>query len=52
MDTDHFIQYVWAKDQGSTVVAIIKLTPTDKPELSFDVPAGTTTITGFEACNK
>ena len=52
MAEDHFIEFVWAKNQDGAVVAAVKLTCTDKPELSFDLPEGTSSIVGFESCNK
>jgi desulfoferrodoxin (superoxide reductase-like protein) len=52
MEEDHWIQWVWAKNQDGTIVAVVKLAATDTPELTFDVPEGTTSITGFESCNK
>mmetsp|Transcript_1908 Transcript_1908/g.2768 ORF Transcript_1908/g.2768 Transcript_1908/m.2768 type:complete len:115 (-) Transcript_1908:355-699(-) len=52
MADDHWIEYVWAKNQDGAVIAVIKLTATDEPKLSFAVPEGTTSVTGFEACNQ
>ena len=51
MAEDHWIEFVWAKDQVGTVIAVVKLSATDSPTLSFDVPASATAITGFESCN-
>jgi len=51
MADDHWIEYVWAKNQDGVVIAVVKLTPTDSPSLTFDVPEGTTAITGLESCN-
>ena len=52
MAEDHWIEYIWAKNEAGDIVAAVKLAFTDKPELSFDLPAGATAITGFESCNK
>ena len=43
----NWIQYIYAKDQDGAVLAIEKLKYTDKPEISFLVPAGTTTVTAY-----
>ena len=51
MADDHWIEYIWAKNQDGAVIAIIKLAATDSPTLEFDVPDGTTSITAFEMCN-
>ena len=51
MAADHFIEYIWAKNAAGEVLAGVKLTADDKPELTFAVPAGTETITAFEACS-
>lgn len=52
MAEDHFIELIWAKNEAGAVVASVKLGPNDKPELTFPVPEGTTTLTAFEYCNK
>mmetsp|Transcript_29100 Transcript_29100/g.65132 ORF Transcript_29100/g.65132 Transcript_29100/m.65132 type:complete len:542 (+) Transcript_29100:41-1666(+) len=53
MDADHFIQYIWAKNQAGEVIAGIKLSPGEgtKAELKFSIPEGTTTVSAYEACN-
>uniref|UniRef100_A0A7S2S515 Desulfoferrodoxin ferrous iron-binding domain-containing protein n=1 Tax=Rhizochromulina marina TaxID=1034831 RepID=A0A7S2S515_9STRA len=51
MAGDHWIQFIWAKNQEGEVIAAVKLTPEDQPTLAFDVPAGTASITAFESCN-
>mmetsp|Transcript_3041 Transcript_3041/g.7845 ORF Transcript_3041/g.7845 Transcript_3041/m.7845 type:complete len:112 (+) Transcript_3041:50-385(+) len=50
MADDHWIEYIWVK-AGGDIVAIIKLTPTDTPELVFDKPAGVSEIVAYEKCN-
>jgi superoxide reductase len=52
MDPDHWIEFLWAKDQTGALVAGVNLASTDKPELTFDIPSGATAITAFEFCNK
>jgi desulfoferrodoxin (superoxide reductase-like protein) len=52
MTDDHFIEYIWAKNQDSVIIAAVKLRSNNTAELEFDVPRGTISITGFEACNK
>jgi len=53
MDPGHFIEYVWARnDATGAIVAVKKLAPTDKPELTFKVPAGVKSVTAFVACNQ
>ena len=52
MAEDHWIQYLWAKDQDGKVVAVKKLDPAEQPVLKFDVPKGATSLTAFEFCNK
>lgn len=51
MKDEHWIQFIWAKDSHDKVIAAVKLAPTDKPCLAFDVPPGTTAITCYEQCN-
>lgn len=51
MAADHFIEYIWAKNEAGEVLAGVKLTADDKPELNLVVPAGIESITAFEACN-
>jgi desulfoferrodoxin (superoxide reductase-like protein) len=52
MAEDHYIEYVWAKNQDGVVEAAVHLKLSATAELDFDVPEGTTSITGFESCNK
>ena len=51
MAADHFIEYIWAKNAAGEVLASMKLTAEDKPELTFAVPEGVGSVTAFEACN-
>ena len=52
MAADHFIEFVWARcDATGKILKVVKLAPTDKPEITFEVPAGVVSITAFESCN-
>ena len=52
MATDHFVEYLWAKDRASgEVVAGVQLGPEELPELLFEVAAGSR-IVAFAACNQ
>ena len=51
MAPEHFIEFIWAKDQAGAVVAAVQLTAADAPALTFDLPAGCTSVTAFESCN-
>jgi hypothetical protein len=52
MDEQHWIDAIWAKNQNGEVIAVTILAFTDVPELSFDVPEGTSSITAFGSCNQ
>lgn len=52
MADDHWIEFIWAKNQDGDFIAGAQLTPADKPELSFALPEGTTAVTGLEFCNQ
>mmetsp|Transcript_19044 Transcript_19044/g.28786 ORF Transcript_19044/g.28786 Transcript_19044/m.28786 type:complete len:112 (+) Transcript_19044:50-385(+) len=49
MADDHWINYIWCKTDDK-IIAITKLTPTDKPELVFDKPE-VKEIVAYESCN-
>jgi desulfoferrodoxin (superoxide reductase-like protein) len=52
MAADHWIQFIWARDDRTgRILGVAKLTAADKPEVTFDLPAGTQSITAFESCN-
>eukprot|EP01063_Lacrimia_lanifica_P000561 TRINITY_DN102_c1_g1_i1.p1 TRINITY_DN102_c1_g1~~TRINITY_DN102_c1_g1_i1.p1 ORF type:complete len:1961 (+),score=1005.92 TRINITY_DN102_c1_g1_i1:472-5883(+) len=48
----HYIELVYAKNQDGMVVAAHSLTPHDDNRLTFEVPAGTTSLTAYSWCNK
>jgi desulfoferrodoxin (superoxide reductase-like protein) len=51
MTEDHHLHYVWVKDAKDQVLAVMALTPAQKPMLSFELPEGMESITAFCACN-
>jgi superoxide reductase len=51
MEEAHWIQYIWAKDEGGSMIGAVKLAHTDTPTLTLDVPAGVKSVTAFESCN-
>ncbi|KAG8460091.1 hypothetical protein KFE25_014236 [Diacronema lutheri] len=51
MEEAHWIQYIWAKNESGALIGAVKLSHTDSPTLTVDVPAGTKAITAFESCN-
>jgi desulfoferrodoxin (superoxide reductase-like protein) len=52
MNDEHFIEYIWAKDQNNVIIGAVKLMHGDLAQLDFIIPIGVTSVTGFEACNK
>jgi desulfoferrodoxin (superoxide reductase-like protein) len=49
---EHFIEYVWARnDATGAIIAVKKLAPADKPEVTFKVPEGVKSFTAFASCN-
>jgi desulfoferrodoxin-like iron-binding protein len=51
MSEEHFIEYIWAKNQDGDLIHAVKLTPADTPQTSFSAPDGTTSVTALESCN-
>lgn len=50
---DHVVEFLYAKDGHGKIVAATRCTPGEIPcKLSFVVPIGVATLTGFLACNK
>mmetsp|Transcript_45815 Transcript_45815/g.92458 ORF Transcript_45815/g.92458 Transcript_45815/m.92458 type:complete len:227 (+) Transcript_45815:646-1326(+) len=50
---EHYIGYIWVKDQTGAVVGAGKFEPGQGtlPEIFFEIPEGTTELTAYEACN-
>lgn len=51
-NAEHYIEWIWAKDERGGIIAVIKLSPGETPILKFTAPENCTEVTAFEACNK
>ena len=52
MEEEHWIELLYAKNQGGEVVAAVQHKASDASTFTFEIPAGTSQLTAFEACNK
>jgi len=50
MSADHYIKYIWAKEDNARVIAAIRLSHMDSPKLQFTLPEGCDRITAYEWC--
>jgi desulfoferrodoxin (superoxide reductase-like protein) len=51
MAGDHWVEYLWLRDNRKVVIGAVKLGPTDQPELVVSIPKGTIEVTAYEYCN-
>jgi desulfoferrodoxin (superoxide reductase-like protein) len=52
MEEAHWMDYIYAKDSESgALIGAVKLAYTDAPHATFDIPAGTKKVVGFNSCN-
>lgn len=52
MSAEHYIVTIYAKDQDGKVIGLTEFKGTDPtPVATYDVPSGTTSITGWAYCN-
>ena len=50
MESDHWIDYLYAKDEKGALIGAVKLAYTDAPTATFRIPPGTKNVTGFNSC--